>query len=65
MIIDWGAALGAWGSNILQRGRWDPEAFAAQNEQFILGVEDDVAVLVAFGPQRLRIPVPCAKLTKL
>src|SRR5215831_11233151 len=31
----------------------------------ILGVEDDVAVLVDFGPQRLRIPVPCAKLTKL
>ena len=31
----------------------------------ILGVEDDIAVLVDFGPQRLRIPVPCAKLTKL
>jgi hypothetical protein len=31
----------------------------------ILGVEEDVAVLVDFGPQRLRIPVPCAKLTKL
>jgi hypothetical protein len=31
----------------------------------ILGVEGDVAVLVDFGPQRLRIPVPCAKLTKL
>src|SRR5215467_4283138 len=31
----------------------------------ILGVEDDIAVLVDFGPQKLRIPVPCAKLTKL
>jgi hypothetical protein len=31
----------------------------------ILGVEEDVAVLVDFGPQRLRILVPCAKLTKL
>jgi len=31
----------------------------------ILGVEDGIAVLVDFGPQRLRIPVPCAKLTKL
>ena len=31
----------------------------------ILGVEEDIAVLVDFGPQRLRIPVPCAKLTKL
>jgi hypothetical protein len=40
LIIDWGAALGAWGSNVLQRGRWDPEAFAAQNDQFVLGVED-------------------------
>lgn len=40
LIIDWGAALGAWGSNILQRGRWDPAAFAAQNEQFITDVKD-------------------------
>jgi len=31
----------------------------------ILGVEDDVAVLVDFGPHQLRVPVPCAKLTKL
>ena len=31
----------------------------------ILGVEDGIAVLVDFGPQQLRIPVPCAKLTKL
>jgi len=31
----------------------------------ILGVEDGIAVLVDFGPQRLRIPVPCAKMTKL
>ncbi|HYB95345.1 MAG TPA: hypothetical protein VEC39_10250 [Vicinamibacterales bacterium] len=40
LIIDWGAALGAWGSNILQRGRWDPEAFAAQNQYFITDVKD-------------------------
>ena len=26
LIIDWGAALGAWGSHVLKRGRWDPEA---------------------------------------
>jgi hypothetical protein len=31
----------------------------------ILAVEDDAAVLVNFGPHRLRIPLPCAKLTKL
>ena len=30
----------------------------------ILGVEDD-AVLVDFRPHRRRIPLPCAKLTKL
>ena len=42
LIIDWGAALGAWGGNVIQRGRWDAEAFAAQNEQFITGVEGDV-----------------------
>ena len=51
LIIDWGAALGAWGSNVLQRGRWDPEAFAAQNELFITGVEGDV---VQFGYQGQR-----------
>jgi hypothetical protein len=42
LIIDWGAALGAWGSNVVQRGRWDPEAYAAQNEVFITGVEDGI-----------------------
>ena len=42
LIIDWGAALGAWGSNIVQRGRWDPEAYAAQNELFVTGVDGDV-----------------------
>ena len=30
----------------------------------IIGVDDD-AVLVDFGPQQRRIPLPCAKLTKL
>jgi hypothetical protein len=30
----------------------------------ILGVEDD-AVLVDVSPRRRRIPLPCAKLTKL
>jgi hypothetical protein len=42
LIIDWGAALGAWGSNIVQRGRWDPDAYAAQNELFVTGVDGDV-----------------------
>ena len=41
LIIDWGAALGTWGSNVLSRGRWDCAAYAAQNDQFVLGVEGD------------------------
>jgi hypothetical protein len=51
LIIDWGAALGAWGNNVLQRGKWDAEAFAAQNEQFVTGVTDDE---VGFGYQGQR-----------
>ena len=51
LIIDWGAALGAWGSNIVQRGRWDPEAYAAQNELFVTGVEGE---LVKWGYQGQR-----------
>jgi len=51
LIIDWGAALGAWGNNVLKRGRWDPEAFAAQNPSFIAGVADG---RVQFGYQGQR-----------
>ena len=42
LIIDWGAALGAWGNNVMQRGRWDAAAYAAQNAQFITGMDGDV-----------------------
>ena len=31
----------------------------------VVGVEDDVAVLVDFGPQQARITTPFTKLTKL
>ena len=49
------------------------ETFAAQDlvthDKYglgtVLGVEDEVAVLVDFGPQQVRIPVPCSKLFKL
>jgi hypothetical protein len=50
------------------------ETFAAQDlvthDKYglgtVLSVEDDVAVLVDFGQQhRVRIPVPCSKLSKL
>ena len=46
LIIDWGAALGAWGGNVIQRGRWNAAAFAAQNEQLITGVNGG---LVSWG----------------
>jgi len=50
-----------------------PETFAVDDQVThdkyglgtIVGVEEDVAVLVDFRPQQLRIPVPCTKLTKL
>lgn len=51
LIIDWGAALGAWGNNVLKRGRWDPEAFAAQTPGFIAGVKEG---FVHFGYQGQR-----------
>src|SRR5687767_2354736 len=51
LIIDWGAALGTWGSNVLSRGRWDVEAFTAQSEQFILGVDGE-NVLWGYKGQR-------------
>ena len=41
LIIDWGASLGAWGNNVVQRGRWDVTAYAAQNEAFITGVDGE------------------------
>jgi hypothetical protein len=51
LIIDWGAALGSWGSHVLSRGRWDAAAFAAQSEQFIVGTEGDT-VLWGYKGQR-------------
>jgi hypothetical protein len=51
LIIDWGAALGTWGSHVLTRGRWDCPAFTAQTDQFILGIEGD-RVLWGYKGQR-------------
>ena len=45
LIIDWGGALGKWGS-IVTRGRWDCHAFAAENAAFIAGVDGE---FVRFG----------------
>ena len=61
LIIDWGAALGAWGSHVLKRGRWDPEAFAGQNAQFITGVDGDI---VQFGYQGQRTADAAANITR-
>jgi hypothetical protein len=61
LIIDWGAALGAWGNNVIQRGRWDPEAFAGQNQQFITGVDGDI---VQFGYQGQRTADASANISR-
>jgi len=46
MIIDWGGSMGRWGVTPVTRGRWDPNAFAAQTPQFVTGVTDG---FVQFG----------------
>ena len=46
LITDWGGSMGRWGGNIVTRGRWDPEGFAAQTGQFVTGVHDG---FVTFG----------------
>ena len=51
LIIDWGAALGTWGGNVLSRGRWDSEAFAGQTDQLITGV-DGTTVSWGYAGQR-------------
>jgi len=61
LIIDWGAALGAWGNNVIQRGRWDPAAFAGQNQQFITGVDGDI---VRFGYQGQRTADASANISR-
>ena len=61
LIIDWGAALGAWGAHILKRGRWDAEAFAAQNAEFVTGVDGDI---VQFGYQGQRTADVAANITR-
>jgi len=40
LITDWGGSMGRWGGNIVTRGRWDPEGFAAQTPEFVTGVHD-------------------------
>jgi hypothetical protein len=51
LITDWGGSMGRWGGNIVTRGRWDPEGFAAQTPQFVTGVENGM-VLFGYAGQR-------------
>jgi hypothetical protein len=46
LIADWGAGMGRWGTTVVTRGRWDPDAFASQTPQFVTGVQDG---FVQFG----------------
>jgi hypothetical protein len=61
LIIDWGAALGAWGTHALKRGRWDPEAFAADNARFVTGAEGEI---VQFGYEGQRTADMTAGITR-
>jgi hypothetical protein len=45
LVIDWGGALGRWG-NIVRRGRWDCEGFAAETSALVKGVDGE---FVRFG----------------
>jgi hypothetical protein len=45
LIIDWGGALGRWGS-VVRRGRWDCEGFLAESELLVQGVSGE---FVTFG----------------
>jgi hypothetical protein len=46
LITDWGGSMGRWGSNIVTRGRWDPDGFEAQTPEFVARVEGNI---VYFG----------------
>jgi hypothetical protein len=51
LITDWGGSMGRWGSNLVTRGRWDPDGFAAQTSQFVTGVQHGL-VLFGYAGQR-------------
>jgi hypothetical protein len=48
LITDWGGSMGRWGGNIVTRGRWDADGFAAQTPHFITAVDGHDGV-VTFG----------------
>jgi hypothetical protein len=52
LITDWGGAMGKWGTNVVSRGRWDPDGFEAQTPQFVTGVREDGIVTFGYVGQR-------------
>jgi hypothetical protein len=40
LLTDWGGSMGKWGTNIVTRGRWDPDGFDAQTPEFVTGTRD-------------------------
>jgi hypothetical protein len=52
LITDWGGAMGKWGTNVVSRGRWDPDGFEAQTPQFVTGVREDEIVTFGYVGQR-------------
>jgi hypothetical protein len=51
LITDWGGSMGRWGGNVVTRGRWDPQGYAAQNADFVTG-SDGGAVRFGYVGQR-------------
>ena len=51
LIIDWGGALGRWGS-IVRRGRWDCDGFAAENAPIVIAGVDGECVRFGYTGQR-------------
>jgi hypothetical protein len=51
LITDWGGTMGKWGTNVVSRGRWDPDGFEAHTSHFVTDVRDGV---VHFGYQGQR-----------
>lgn len=45
LIIDWGGALGQWGT-VVRRGRWDCHALAVESDAFVTGVDGE---FIRFG----------------
>jgi hypothetical protein len=52
LITDWGGAMGKWGTNVVSRGRWDPDGFETQTPQFVTGVREDGIVTFGYVGQR-------------